>query len=764
MLAIGRRGSQNCAMLKRPVYLVINLLACLLFTPIVMAEDYPPQIKQTLERRCMVCHGCYDAPCQLKLDAWEGLQRGASKDKVYDGTRLLTAKLTRLFEDAETTEQWREKGFYPVLGAAGGDGEESVVQRMLDLKQQHPLPAGDILPDSFDLSLDRNQQCPKPEEFDSFAENYPLWGMPYGFPGLRSAEYEAVTSWLRRGAPGVERAAVAPLQGAEIQKWEEYFNRDGLKEQLVSRYIFEHLFIGDIYFSDIPGAPQFFKLVRSRTPPGEAIDVIATRRPYDSPGQAEFFYRLQPLRTSVMAKRHMPYALSDARMKRWDELFFKPDYDVFDLPGYEPEVASNPFVAYRELPVDARYKFMLDEAQFTIMAYIKGPVCRGQVALNVIDDHFWVIFTDPNQSDPEQTADFLARESANMRLPVPEGNLLISLVEWRKYASGQRKFIKAKSRMVDQLANEDPTVVNFDLIWDGDGSNDNASLTIFRHTDSASVVKGLVGQTPKTAWVINYSLLERIHYLLVAGFDVYGNVAHQLETRRYMDFLRMEGEYNFLLFMPEDKRLELRDFWYREADPDVKAYVLGKKAYISAQPDIRYRTSNPVQEFFRKLEPRLPGGSAPRYQPADPHFATLQGLNGRPFSLMPDVAFVQVFNTEGEDSVYTIIHNSAYLNNTQLFREEQRRLPVEDYLTVVKGFIGSYPNMFFQMPEDQLGDFVAAIEAIKTEADYTRLVDIYGVRRTAPWFWKLSDSFHDDYQRRAPIEAGVFDLNRYQNR
>jgi hypothetical protein len=203
MLAIGRRGSQNCAMLKRPVYLVIILLACLLFTPIIMAEDYPPQIKQTLERRCMVCHGCYDAPCQLKLDAWEGLQRGASKDKVYDGTRLLTAKLTRLFEDAETTEQWREKGFYPVLGAAGGDGEESVVQRMLDLKQQHPLPAGDILPDSFDLSLDRNQQCPKPEEFDSFAENYPLWGMPYGFPGLRSAEYEAVTSWLRRGAPGV---------------------------------------------------------------------------------------------------------------------------------------------------------------------------------------------------------------------------------------------------------------------------------------------------------------------------------------------------------------------------------------------------------------------------------------------------------------------------------------------------------------------------------------------------------------------------------
>jgi hypothetical protein len=748
--------------LKLTTQAVFILLACLAVTPLTVADDYPPQVKQTLERRCMVCHGCYDAPCQLKLDARAGLERGASKDKVYDGTRLLTAKMTRLFEDAATAQEWREKGFYPVLG--DGDGKGSVIQRMLELKQLHPLPAGSTLPDSFDLSLDRKQECPKPDEFDSFAENYPLWGMPYGFPGLESAEHESLQSWLRQGAPGVEPATAVPVELAAVKKWEAYFNRDGLKEQLVSRYIFEHLFVGDIYFSDIKGSPRFYKLVRSRTPPGQAIDMIATRRPYDAPGQADVFYRLQPLRTSVMAKRHMPYALSDARMDRWNELFFEADFEVIKLPGYEPGVASNPFVAYRDLPVDARYKFMLDEAQFTIMGFIKGPVCRGQVALNVIDDHFWVVFADPNQIDADQNAEFLARESANMRLPVAESSLLISLVEWRQYASGQRKFLKAKSSRLEQMANEGKTVVNLDLIWDGDGSNENASLTIFRHTDSASVVKGLVGQTPKTAWVISYSLLERIHYLLVAGFDVYGNVAHQLETRRYMDFLRMEGEYNFLLFMPEDKRLELRDFWYREANPDVKAYVLGKKAYIHLKPDIRYRTSNPVEEFFRDLKPRLPGGSAPRYQPADPHFTKLQSLTGKPFSLMPDVSFVQVFEPTGADSVYTIIHNSAYLNNTQLFREEQRRLPVEDYLTVVKGFIGSYPNMFFQMPEDQLEDFVTAIEAVKTEADYSQLVDIYGVRRTAPWFWKLSDSFHDDYQRRVPIEAGVFDLNRYENR
>ena len=92
-------------------------IACLLIALTAHSADYdyPPLVKPIIEQRCMVCHGCYDAPCQLKLDDWIGLQRGASKDKVYDGTRLLTAKLTRLYEDALTTEQWRGRGFYPVL-------------------------------------------------------------------------------------------------------------------------------------------------------------------------------------------------------------------------------------------------------------------------------------------------------------------------------------------------------------------------------------------------------------------------------------------------------------------------------------------------------------------------------------------------------------------------------------------------------------------------------------------------------------------------
>ena len=61
------------------------------------------------------------------------------------------------------------------------------------------------------------------------------------------------------------------------------------------------------------------------------------------------------------------------------------------------ESASNPFRTFAHIPPDSRYRFMLERAQFTIMNFIKGPVCRGQVALNEINDHFWVFFVNPER-------------------------------------------------------------------------------------------------------------------------------------------------------------------------------------------------------------------------------------------------------------------------------------------------------------------------------------------------------------------------------
>ena len=78
-------------------------------------QFYHDAVKPVLESRCVVCHGCYDAPCQLKLTSPAGIDRGVSKQVVYDGTRLVAATPHRLFVDAQSTSQWRKLGFSPVL-------------------------------------------------------------------------------------------------------------------------------------------------------------------------------------------------------------------------------------------------------------------------------------------------------------------------------------------------------------------------------------------------------------------------------------------------------------------------------------------------------------------------------------------------------------------------------------------------------------------------------------------------------------------------
>jgi hypothetical protein len=757
----------------RPIKLfpALRRLACLWLTCFAFSaaadttppQDYPPEVKPIIEQRCMVCHGCYDAPCQLKLDDWIGLERGASKDKVYDGTRLLAANLTRLYEDALTVEEWRGKGFYPVIDR--DDITQSVLYKMLALKEKYPLPTEGPLPDSFDFRLDRNQSCPKPNQFGLYNQNRPYQGMPYGFPGVDPDNMAVLASWLNSGAPGVDVAPRPVGEQRAVAAWESFFNAPDNKTRLVSRYIYEHLFIGDLYFDDLEDS-GWYKLVRSRTPPGQPIDIIATRRPYDDPGEKRFYYRLQLRHTARLAKRHMPYALNPERMVRWAELFLSPNYEVTELPGYRGKNSHNPFITFERLPVAARYRFMLDEAHFTIMAYIKGPVCRGQVALNVIDDHFWVAFTKPNNVDPEQQADFLAEQSHHMRLPQPKGSLVVTLLQWRGYAKDQKRYLRAEAKKIAEVIDKTGIALDMDLIWDGGPEeNPNAALTVFRHFDSATVVKGLVGQKPQTMWVIDYSLLERIHYLLVAGFDVYGAVGHQLESRLYMDFLRMEGEQNFLLLLPQEQRVALRNHWYRGAKDHVRDFVMApENAEFERPTSISYETTDLKSELMDMFMTHIPAAWNRRYRVERPELESLMAGPSGAFSYLPEVAFLQVLSKQGEGQAYSLVHNRGHSNNAQLFDEEDRRLPEEDTLTVARGFIGAYPNMFFQVTERELAKFAADIQALASDADYTRLVERYGVRRTAPWFWKLSDEFIADYRAAHPVEAGLFDLNRYQNR
>lgn len=399
----------------------------------VAGNIYLHQVQPLLEQRCVVCHGCYDSPCQLNLAAPEGIDRGASKDKLYNPTRLSPAPLTRLIEDAQSTAQWREMGFFPVLNeheqTARANLEASTMHRMLSLKRDNPLPEGPILDDSFELGLDRNQECPKPGEVDAFAQEHPHWGMPYALPGLADTEFAILERWLQDGAQMALPADISSATQGEVDRWEQFLNGDSLKQQLMSRYLYEHWFLAHLFFPDQADG-EFFRILRSSTPPGEPIGYLPTRKPYQDPGVERVYYRLWRDHSTTLDKTHMPYALDTRRMDWLSALFLEADFEVDSLPSYEPAVAANPFIAFQAIPVDNRWQFLLAEAQFTVMNFIKGPVCRGQVALNVIRDHFWVFFTKPDIGIEGFDADaFLEQQADDLRIPVQTGSS-VSFSTW----------------------------------------------------------------------------------------------------------------------------------------------------------------------------------------------------------------------------------------------------------------------------------------------------------------------------------------------
>ncbi|EJL6392032.1 fatty acid cis/trans isomerase [Vibrio vulnificus] len=731
-------------------------------------------VKPIIENRCVVCHACYDAPCQLKLSSVEGIDRGASKTLVYQGTRLTATAPTRLFEDAQTTQEWRDAGFHPVLNERAQTGvaniDAGLIARLLQQKERHPLPQQDQL-EGFDFSIDREQTCPTIEEFDQYERTNPSWGMPFGMPNLSAKEHQTLMAWLENGAIMNDHIPLTREQAAEITRYEQMFNKSSRKNQLAARYIYEHLFLSHLYFSELDGEPRFFTMVRSSTPPGEPVQRIVTRRPYDDPGVERVYYRIIPEQGTIVDKTHMPFALNSQRMKDWKAWFIDADYVVEQLPSYDPEIAANPMSAFIDLPVKARFKFMLDNAQNTIMAYIKGPVCRGQLALNVINDRFWVFFLDPDKADIPEVNEFYRSQADNLKLPGELESNTLPVTNWVKYSTQQARYLEAKSEFINHWF-KNGTHLTTDIIWDGNGTNPNAALTVFRHFDSASVVQGLVGEKPKTAWVLDYALLERIHYLLVAGFDVYGNFGHQLITRMFMDFLRLEGESNFIALLPADMRHQEQSSWYQQQNRQLSDFLQRNVVPFSQPTSVVYKTDDPKSELFDILRRQVSPILNARYEIVDTGMsvkneALLKSLNlvkGENLLPIPQITMLMVKADSGKEQLYTLLHNNAHLNISSLFNEEKNRDPANDSLTIVRGVVGSYPAAFFSLNENQVAEFVQIITAMESEQDYVKLLDKFAIRRSSTNFWSFSDKVHTWYRNDQPIEFGLLDYNRFENR
>ncbi|BHH86104.1 fatty acid cis/trans isomerase [Desulforhopalus sp. 52FAK] len=774
--------------------LVLFLNGCATLPPQTPAYSFEPPIKQlkyladvepVLVKRCVVCHSCYNSPCQLKLSSWDGLERGASKEKIYNGGRLKTMDPSRLLIDAHSVDEWRKKDFYSVTEGSSSDKfDDSIMYMLLDHKRTSPAVKGEYFSEASDLTCSENSV-----EVKKYLKEHPNNGMPFGFPPLLQDEFNTIVGWLSQGAPGPtkeQQAALVAIPAVDqkmIEKWELFLNNDDPKHRMTARYLYEHLFLAHITFKT--GSNEFYELVRSKTAGGEEIDIIPTVRPYDDPEAEQFFYRFRKIYSTIVHKTHMVFPMDQKQLDRVGELFIDSKWsEKPHLMTYNTKVSANPFITFAQIPAKTRYQWLLDNNHYIIMTFIRGPVCKGQVALNVINDQFWLMFVDPDYDLTVKYPGFLKLHYDNLRMPGEKGSdykLFKSLFKNEHYSLANN-YYKARQQFYSAHY---PEGMGLNSIWAGNRTDDSPMLTVFRHFDSATVLRGVHGKLPKTAWVVDYPLLERIYYALVAGFDIYGAAGHQLATRLYMDALRIEGESYFLDFMPAEKRKSMMAEWYLGSGAKDLTYY---PASIPAK--MNFTTSEPKRELLEEVvqnhlkvegiafDPNyLPAGN--KYPELPTSYDTIDDImNGFISVSAPGVSFfrhvadhsanvawVRITNIpKKEDVVVSVVVNRWHDNVRFLFLESSFLDPSKDSADFVEGFVGSYPNYFFVVNYTDLPDFFTILNNYDGSEEYVLRLEKYGINRAEKDFWGHYDWFQAAFNREQGQNGGIVDLNRYYYR
>ena len=747
--------------------------------------DYLRDVKPILDKRCVVCHSCYNSPCQAKLSSFDGVDRGASKLLVYDATRFSAVAPTRLFVDAKTTQAWRSKGFYSLTYSSDSNTthNDSIMMHLLYDKKQRPEIIGNYSPETDKLICPRNK-----EELGEYFEEKPNHGMPYGLPAISDKEYTTLAHWLQQGAKGptpkqeLALETPSPTAAKEIKKFETFLNASDIKHKVTARYLYEHLYLGHIYFDK--SDKEFYQLVRSYTPPGYPVEVIPTLRVFDSTGVNNFYYRLMKIRSTIVHKTHMTFKFDDEVLARFNELFIKPKWVTEPtLIPYSNEVGANPLMAFKQIPAVSRYQFLLDNVHYIIMNFIRGPVCRGQMALNVIHDHFWVMFKDPKYDITVTQPQFLQKEAKNLELPIGNVNKTLFKAFSDDYKERYANYFKDKEILENKIYSKG---LPLESIWKGNRASDTPLLTIYRHFDSASVHKGVLGEEPRTMWVIDFAQLEKIYYTLVAGYNVFGNLSHQTRIRRYMDFLRMEGEINFIKYLPSGKRFDEIKTWYVGDDDAIER--LSQLKSMTTPSDIHYKTDIYKSELIDKVVNHhilkstnikfdymnyiKPGDPAPK-MPKEFH-TVADIVEGARSLTQPGTGFIKYMTDHQANNIFLridmpsgkhrlshLIINRWHNNVNSLFNGEDVLNPSKNTMDIIKQAIGSYPNAFVVVKLEELGDFITLLKTMTGKPQEYKQLQKYFISRSDKDFWKYYDWFQSHEYENDPVNAGLLDLNRY---
>ena len=680
------------------------------------APSYQADIQPIFTKRCVACHGCLGSPCNLKLTSFRAVDRGGLGKNPYS---IHFEDYPRSDMDVvQTTEEWRARGFYPVVSRKGPKLEKlyrSLLYQMIETGTRHNKPGFSRQALMPVYSQRYNHLCPAtPDVLKIHLTENPAAGMPFGLPALDQADFRTLRDWIAAGAPGPTDAELAATKAASnpsaVRAWEGFFNDPDKRSQLVARYIFDHVFLATIVLEESPG--DFFRLVRSKTPSGKAVEIIDTPLPYDNPmayaGVDRFYYRLDKITAPIVQKNHFVWYLALNEIDRLKAHFLEPDWGnkgALDAPWG----IGNPFKVFQAIPTELRYRFLLENAELIVSGITYGPVCLGQSATYAIKDQFWVTFVDPKHDVSVQEPKLGLETWDSFMEPLVEGN--------RTYEAAYGAAL-AKLR---------PKGYTIDAIWRGGGTNPNAWLTVLRHESNVSVMKGPRGGIPRTFWLMDYSGFERIYYDTVASFKYWAGDVTKIATLVFFDFLRQEFEDNFLLLLPEDERQKIRADWAQ----GIGQYALDIMPFAGADQPTQIETdkSDPILSLIQgirahmgptvngpvdHLNPRIkPDVSLDdpitSYDEWDRAASLLTATQHYKFPrFLPSVVLIKL--TDGEEArVYSMIVNRVYETQDTLFFQNGVELPDLYTMSLYPTLIGGFPNAIIELDLVEAGDFLRGL-------------------------------------------------------
>lgn len=741
---------------------------------------YSTQIQPILNNRCVACHSCLESPCQLNLQSYEGLLRGLTKERVYNPSRLSSIKPTRLHIDALTSEEWASKGFLPVLP----DSSKSFAYSALGQALQSSFSFHRVFSP---LPVQQSLSCVSTSEY---LENKKTpFSMPYNLASISINDYSKIANWVNQGQKPPKKSSRRDFFKDDIGaivRFEEMLNYDEPKNRLVARYLYEHLFLADIFFSSKDSIqPNFYKLIRSSEPCSE-YKIIATSVPNEDPKVAFPYYCILKNVNSVAAKNHLPYKINNLKLDWFNEIFINSKWDQkIVVPNYDNQYRANPFLTFQSIPIESRYRFLLEDSWYHIMTFIKGPVCNGNSALDSIQNQFYVFFTDPKMDLAVINPQFRSLLNQVDNLPGELGSdVSTSLLSTYLNMHTKRKANRDYKNTLAEITF--PNGRGLESVWDGNGTNPNAVVTVLRHNDYSSVLQGAVGTVSKTIFLLDYSTFERLVYNLVVNFDVFGNFGHQILTRMYMDIIRMDSENNFLELMPKKLRKEIKASWYRSnlgitdikmraineykfSDTESTIKVISKKDLVS---EILYKRFNDVVRgkidplYFNKFTDDIgPVSKTENETTSDIILSELTNnkVGENTFArYFPEVAYLVVTKNGKPISNYNIIANKEFRNISWIFFEQQRRLKEQDSLIISHNFLAAGPNIIFTIEASDIREFVDRALKIDSESAMYQFKLKYQINRLNPSFWDVYDYLNNAFLAEDPVRAGFIDLTRYE--